>query len=102
MFYTTADESDATIFKFESGIVAKVVFGFSVGSEVGIHNHFDTRNIIYIYSSMSDYECDSPDTAVGFKCSLDEADGDMDWAVWESEAVDAILREVGCTETAEW
>jgi len=91
-------ESDAEIYRV-AGQYYKFVWGYSTGSELGLHNEFDTDVCVYRWAgddcpvdelpSAMDEEWE---TVEGFDV-VEDTDGGIDWEDY-ADKVDKILSEL--------
>lgn len=81
----TEELDGRTRFYLSDGKIVEAEYGYSTGSETGIHNRFDTRNLLSLYDSEDDIANGYPSDTAGFHCTGDDEDGDYDWGVWDIE-----------------
>ena len=99
-------EGDAEIYKV-NGKYIKVVWGYSTGSEAGMHNTFDTNVCVYEWTGEdctvdelpgamdSDWKAD-----LGFDLETRENSYGIDWEEY-AKKVDEILAEIEVEQTKE-
>ena len=99
-------EGDAEIYKV-NGKYIKVVWGYSTGSEAGIHNTFDTNVCVYEWTGEDCTVDELPGAmdsdwkaVVGFDLETRENSYGIDWEEY-AKKVDEILAEIEEEQTKE-
>ena len=86
------DTGDCTRFFLNDGKVLDAIYGYSTGSELGIHNRFDTRTECRLYASIEDATDGNEEDCAGFECSADSSsEGGYDWDIWEKELLERLV-----------